>query len=267
MVSPRVLFPPWVSCWVSCLRSWNGEGEGRSVCALAVGQQLQSRARRSDASGRGPRLVRVRRLHLRAMVAWSQVTSECATQRGCRGGTAAVGHVKRGATLLAFPAAMLMDRYAAERNPVLAPLLAEEALRQHDTGPCEPAAKTPKVGRCSEGVVTNEEGFERGKRPVRGLPDSWVIILMLVHERCKGDSSFWAPYIRLLPEDFDNALHFTPAQAALLAGTRLGDELLPAARSDLARLGTVLERLSSRAPSAFPPKDCTEHTLSFPSAQ
>lgn len=83
------------------------------------------------------------------------------------------------------------------------------------------------------------------------IPDSWIIILFLLHERVQGSSSFWFPYIDLLPEEIDNALYFTEEEAALLDGTTLADQLRVATR-DLERLATWAQGIWSGKQAAFP---------------
>jgi len=83
------------------------------------------------------------------------------------------------------------------------------------------------------------------------MPDSWAIILLLVHERAQGSDSFWFPYIDMLPKGFDNALFFTEEEASVLEGTTLADKLRDANR-DLAEIGEKLAEMRSRNPDGFP---------------
>lgn len=93
------------------------------------------------------------------------------------------------------------------------------------------------------------------------MPDSWMIILLLVHERALGSKSYWFPYIDLLPKEFDNALNFSEEEARLLEGTTLGDTLVRDANEDLAMLGERLEGMRSRNPAAFPEDLCGAQAL------
>ena len=165
------------------------------------------------------------------------------------GGTASAAACS-GDMLLAFPAEMLMDAKAAHRSATLGPLLGTVAARGETVVQGMPRALTasepPEKARKFQSAV---------------VKDSWAIILLLLHELGKGDKSFWFRYIDLLPKHFDNALHFSDGQAALLAGTRLADQLLPAVNCDLAALGNVFEMMQTRDPSAFPQRLCNLQSL------
>lgn len=92
------------------------------------------------------------------------------------------------------------------------------------------------------------------------MPDAWVIILLLVHERAQGSESFWFPYIDMLPKVFDNALFLTDDEASLLEGATLADKLRDANR-DLAELNERLAGMRCRNPDAYPVHKFNDETM------
>ena len=166
--------------------------------------------------------------------------------RGWGGATSGGGAgVARGEVLLAFPAGLLLDAAAAHRS-ALGPLLAKAAAASGAAASGAAAAEPPCKARRTAGPK---------------VPDAWAIILLLLHERAKGEHSFWFPYIDMLPKHFDNALHFTSSEAAVLAGTHLADALLVDANRDLAQLAETLEFMRGCDPGALPEGACTAQAL------
>ena len=181
-----------------------------------------------------------------SMVAWIRETGDARSvqrvipkhmgpERGW-GGTC-VKTVAQGDALLSFHCSLLMDRCAAERSEI-GPLIMEPPAALHTAD--WPPGKSRRISSAPRGCDE--------KRRCKDLPsmaEPWTIILLLLHELGKGQRSFWFPYIDMLPKDFDNALHFSAGEAALLDGTDLGDELLPEIQGDEEIVQRVWEDVDS----------------------
>jgi histone-lysine N-methyltransferase SETD3 len=108
-------------------------------------------------------------------------------------GIVATAPLAPGDVLLAAPAALLMSRVSAQRDPQLSAALLrvqqEQQRQQHDDAP---SSSSPP------------------------LSDHQVLTLHLLHEASKGAASFWAQYVRQLPPFYTTLASFSPAAVEAL---------------------------------------------------
>ena len=169
------------------------------------------------------------------------------TERGFGG--LCISPVPAGQELVSFPASLLMDRSAALRSAI-GPCLQSHPMwsdgEKHSSRALSsfPGTAEPDLWRSAGGYGASDSAPQ---------PDAWAIILLLLHERARGDSSPWHPYIAMIPPVIDAAATcFTAEEAdALLAGTALAAAAREA-EEDLARLGAALRNLRARYPDVFP---------------
>ncbi|OQR94953.1 hypothetical protein ACHHYP_00795 [Achlya hypogyna] len=79
-----------------------------------------------------------------------------------------------------------------------------------------------------------------------------VLVLHLVYERLKGEASFWAPFLRTLPETFDTPIYWSQEEFHELKGTNVAMLTNVQRQQLVADYTTIYHRICLRYPSFFP---------------
>ncbi|CAN7937540.1 unnamed protein product [Ixodes hexagonus] len=98
--------------------------------------------------------------------------------------------------------------------------------------------------------------------PIMKSMENVVLSMFLILELCAGNTSFWHPYISILPRSFNTVLYFTVEELQLLTGSSVLDEALKLHRS-IARQYAYFHKIFRTHPLAksLPYKDCFTYDL------
>lgn len=98
--------------------------------------------------------------------------------------------------------------------------------------------------------------------PIMKSMSNVALSIFLILELSAGESSFWHPYISVLPESFNTVLYFSIEELELLSGSTVLDEALKLHRS-IARQYAYFHKIFRTHPLAksLPFKDCFTYDL------
>ncbi|XP_077493635.1 SET domain containing 3 [Amblyomma americanum] len=98
--------------------------------------------------------------------------------------------------------------------------------------------------------------------PIMKTMSNVALAIFLILELSVGESSFWHPYISVLPESFNTVLYFSIEELELLSGSTVLDEALKLHRS-IARQYAYFHKIFRTHPLAksLPFKDCFTYDL------
>ncbi|KAH9112996.1 hypothetical protein AeMF1_012754 [Aphanomyces euteiches] len=93
----------------------------------------------------------------------------------------------------------------------------------------------------------------------KNLADVEVLALHLMYEKLKGDASFWAPFIRSLPESFDTPIFWPDSYFAMLKGTNVSLLASMMKQQIMADYTSIHTPIFQKYPTLFPKDKLTMH--------